>query len=248
MPQEAKMSDITRQVGSSISALTKEFEVITNNLANVSTAGYKRRANAFTKVLEQHMAQGQSPVGEIRVDSSYDFSQGALTQTGRSLDMAIYGNGFFVVETPDGPVYTRNGNFHLNQNGQLADGLGRLIQGQAGPINLPGDVEVSQVLISQEGVVSFDGNEAGQLNIVDFDGNENQLVPCGHGSFRVTGDAQPGPAANAVVMQGYQEASNVRMMEELVNMIMVSRLYEANMKMISGTAEASRSLMSVAMG
>ncbi len=241
------MSEMIKQVGSSIEALRKEFETITHNLANVNTAGYKRRTNSFSRILQQHLGEKESG-GEIQLEGSFDFNQGALTQTHRSLDMAIYGKGFFVIETPDGPVYTRNGSFQLNQNGQLVDGLGRLVAGEAGPIGLPADTEVSQITISKDGAVSFDGAEAGRLRIVDFGEDERELVPCGHSSFRARNDAEPEPAQNAVIKQGYQEASNVQMIEELVDMIMVSRLYEANMKMITGTTEATRSLMSVAMG
>lgn len=245
------MSDIPAQVSSSINALTEEFNIITHNLANVSTVGYKRRCSMFSKSLSmaQQVGNKTEPSGEIDLDSVFDFSQGNTIQTGRPLDFALYGKGFFVIETPDGPFYTRNGMLHINQNGQIADSQGRLVAGQAGPITIPTGVGPSQLSVSSDGSISAAGTTIGKFKFVDFKENENKLVAAGGNCFHMPDkDIEPVETEQIVVKQGYQEVSNVKMVDELVNMIMVSRLYEANMKFISARKQMSGSLMSVAMG
>ncbi len=243
------MSEIMSQVSSSINALMREYETITNNLANVSTAGYKRRCNAFSKSLQEQMtgADTYSP-GNIELNSSLDFSQGNLSETGRPLDFAIYGKGFFVIETPNGPLYTRNGIFHKNQNGQIVDSQGRIVAGEGGPITIPSDVGIPQVIVSNDGSISASGSTIGKFQLVDFEGNEDKLVPTGDSCYRMPDkNIQPVADENIIVKQGSQEVSNVKMIEELVDMIMVSRLYEANMKFIAARKEVASSITSAAM-
>jgi len=242
------MSDITDQVSTSIDALTKEFNIIAHNLANVSTAGFKRRCNAFSKSLDAQDAETYSP-GTIDLNSIFDFSQGSIVETGRPLDFALHGKGFFVIETPEGPLYTRNGTFQTNQNSQIVDSQGRIVSGQAGPITIPGNIGISQLNVSSDGTISAGGIAIGKFRLVDFNDNETELVPTGDSCYRMPDvNIQPIEAEHIVVKQGYQEASNVQIIDELVDMILVSRLYEANMKSITAEQQASSSLMSVAMG
>ena len=244
------MSLITDQVSTSLDALTKEFEIITHNLANASTVGYKRRCNAFSKVLDAQdtSTQAYTP-GSVDLNSSFDFSQGSIVETDRKLDFAIYGKGFFVIETPDGPLYTRNGIFNMNQNGQIVDFKGRTVAGQAGTITVPNNISLSQLYVSNDGIISANGTSIGQFRLVDFGDDENKLAPTGGSCYMMTEpDIEPVAAENIVVKQGYQEASNVEIIDELVDMIMVSRLYEANMDFINASKDTSSSLMSVAMG
>jgi flagellar basal body rod protein FlgG len=250
------MSEILEQVRSSLDALTKEFETITHNLANVSTAGYKRRCNAFSKSLEEQMAglleemtggETYSP-GTIELTSSLDFSQGNLYETGRPMDFAIFGKGFFIIETPNGPLYTRNGVFHTNQNGQIVDSQERIVAGEAGPITIPTTVGISQVNVAKDGSISAGDIPVGKLQVVDFKDNENKLVPTGDSCYRMPDtNIQPVAAENIVIKQGNQEVSNVKMIEELVDMLMVTRLYEANMKFIAARKEVASSITSAAM-
>ena len=243
------MSVITDQVSTSLDALTKEYEIITHNLANASTVGYKRRCNAFSQVLEAQDAgtQTYSP-GSVELNSSFDFSQGSIVKTDRELDFALYGKGFFEIETLNGPVYTRNGIFTTNQNGQIVDFQGRVVSGQAGPITIPSNI-VSQLHVSSDGSISADGTDIGQFKLVDFGDDENKLAPIGGNCYQMTEpDIEPVTAENIIVKQGYQEASNVQIIDELVDLIMVSRLYEANMDFINAGKETSSSLISVAMG
>jgi flagellar basal-body rod protein FlgF len=244
------MSTITEQVSTSLDALTKEYEIITHNLANASTAGYKRRCNAFSKVLE--MQNADSPTyspGSVELNSSFDFSQGSIVETSRKLDFALYGKGFFEIETLNGPVYTRNGIFNVNQNGQIVDFQGRIVSGQTGPITIPSSIGTSQINVSADGSISANGTAIGQFKLVDFGDDENKLAPIGGSCYRPTEpDIEPVTAENVIVKQGYQEASNVQIIDELVDLIMVSRLYEANTDFINASKETTSSLISVAMG
>ena len=163
--------------------------------------------------------------------------------------MALYGKGFFVIETPDGPLYTRNGIFQTNANGQIVNSDGKLVAGEAGPISIPSGVSHSELNISSDGSIFAKGVAIGKFRLVDFQDNENKLIPAGANCFQMPEvDVVPVAAEHIVVKQGYQEASNVKMIDELVDMIMVTRLYEANMKVISEGSEATSSLMNVAMG
>jgi len=249
------MAETTTQISSSIDALMREFDIITHNLANVSTAGYKRICNAFSKVLEAQEASSENYTpGNINLNSALDFSQGNLVETGRPLDLALAGRGFFVIETPDGPLYTRHGIFHINQNGQIVDSDGRLVAGQGGPITIPSSVGLWELNVSTDGTISAQGTTIGKFRFVDFGDNESKLIPVGASCYSVATptegekDIQPVAAENIIVKQGYQEASNVKIVDELVDMILVARLYEANMKLLSSQQEISSSIIGVAMG
>ena len=244
------MSELTEQVSSSMDALMKEYEIITHNLANVSTVGFKRRCNAFSKALEDESSSdpGYSP-GVVELETAFDFSQGNMTETGRTLDFALMGKGFFVIETPDGPLYTRNGAFSTDQNGQLVDMQGRTVAGESGVITVPRKVPVSELFVKADGTISAQGKNLGKLKLVDFGENQNKLAPVGNNCFAMTEeDVQPDIAQNVMVKQGFQESSNVQVIEELVDMIMVTRMYEANINFMDSSKDASNSLLNVAMG
>lgn len=244
------MTEVAAQVSSSANALMQELDVITHNLANASTTGYKRTCNSFAQSLAAQQAGTETKsAGGVNLNSALDFSQGNIAETGRSLDFALYGKGFFVIETTEGPLYTRNGTFCINQNGQIVDSEGRAVAGQNGTISIPTSASPSQITVSSDGNISVGGTSIGKFKIVDFKDNQSKLVPVGASCFRMpVEDIQPVESENIVVKQGYQESSNVKIVDELVDMIMVSRLYEANMKFISAQKEASSSLISVAMG
>jgi flagellar basal body rod protein FlgG len=237
------------QLGSGISALANDYHIIAHNLANINTAGYKRKVNSFTRELMKQVSDGPDgsvPEGEISINSVFDFSQGSLLKTNRSLDAAISGKGFFVVETPDGPLYTRSGMFQVNPQGQLVDLEGRMISGDGGPIVIPVDVSVQQVNIGEDGSVSTDGNSLGRLKVVDFKEDEEKLFPVGKNCFSVPEGVAPVAAEKALIKQGFQENSNVERMEEVVGMITVSRLYETNMKLLARRHENAKVLIGVA--
>ncbi len=243
------MADIAAQVSASLDALTREFDTIAHNLANVSTTGYKRRCHSFGDALASQAGTGAATGGEeANGQSFFDFSQGTLKQTGRTLDVGLYGKGFFVIETPEGPLYTRHGVFRTNQNGQIVDAEGRTVAGTAGPLAVPAELDVSQISIGYDGRLNADGAEVGQFRIVDFPDDEDQLVAAGLNCFRAPDDVKPTDVEETVVRQGCQEASNVEMIDELVSMIMVTRTYEANVKLVNVKKDTSNSVIGVAMG
>jgi flagellar basal-body rod protein FlgG len=176
-----------------------------------------------------------------------DFSQGNFIETGRTLDVALCGKGFFVIETPQGPLYTRNGTFRLDENKQLVDLAGRIVAGQSGPVSIPDAVGLSQISVASDGTISGNDIAIGQLKLVDFGDNEQKLVPVGLNCYQAPVNVEPEDAEKLIVKQGFQEGSNVQMVEELVDMIMVSRLYEANMKLLSKSGETTKNLLDVAM-
>jgi len=245
------MSTIAAKAGANLNALTHELDLIANNVANVSTVGFKRRINSFSKALEAQQKAGE-PVdegAEEKATTIIDFSQGGLKNTERKLDFALYGKGFFVVETENGPVYTRNGMFSTNNKSQIVDGMGRLVAGKAGAMTIPPGYGISQLYVSSGGAASVDGLPIGTFKLVGFkEEEEAQLVPIGNNCFSISEEIKPKLASNLVVKQGYQETSNVQMVEELMDMVMVSRIYQSNMKLINSQSETSSSLMSVAMG
>ena len=245
------MTQPLTQIGSSVDALTQELEIITHNLANASTTGFKRRSNAFSKVLDKQQGGAETyTLGNIDLKSAFDFSQGNLVQTGRTMDFALGGRGFFVVETPNGPLYTRNGVFSTNQNGQIVDEMGRTVSGVSGPITLPASVSSSDIQVSADGRITAGGTVIGQFKIADFKKEDgSKLVPAGDNCFLMTDkNTQPVTAENVLIKQGFQESSNVKVVDEMVDMIMVTRLYEANMRYVSAQRENSSTLTSVAMG
>lgn len=234
----------TKAISSSLSALTREYETIANNLANVNTVGFKRRCNSFSKQLSALQGNGNDAG---KVDTAFDFSQGSLTYTGSQLDLGLSGKGFFVVETPEGPLYTRNGKFQTNNKGYLVDMDGRTIVGKDGPLIFPQDMSVADAHVSEDGIIQVKNNTVGQLKLVDFGVDEASLTPVGKNCFVAPADVSP-QAAKASVKQGYEEVSNVAAVEELVDLITVTRMYQANMKLLTNDSDNTRNLLSVAMG
>lgn len=241
------MSDVGAQIGASMNALTREFDIISHNMANVSTAGFKRRCNGFTQVLASQEAE-QDPSGTEESQGFFDFSQGNLVQTNRTLDFALHGEGFFVLETPEGPVYTRHGIFIANQNGQIVDTAGRIVAGTAGPLIMPPDVDVTDLYVTDDGRAIAGQTEIGKFRIVEFPKGQEKLWAIGQNCFMAPQNVTPVESTETLVKQGYQESSNVKLVDELVNMILVSRMYEANMRLVSVKKDSTSAALGVAMG
>lgn len=162
------------------------------------------------------------------------------------MDLGLEGKGFFVLETPEGPLYSRSGVFRTNAEGQLVDSSGRTIAGEGGPIVIPSTASTAAVGVSADGSISVAGQGVGKFRLVEFE-NEMDLVPVGGNCFRAPVDAVTTPATNTAVRQGFQEASNVRVVGELVGLITVTRLYEANLKAIQTQDETLKNILQVAM-
>ncbi len=240
------MTDSLSQMSASVDALEKEFDIIAHNMANVSTVGFKRRCNSFTQALAAQ--ERGSAEGAESTPAAFDFSQGNLVQTDRTLDLALHGRGFFVIESPEGPLYTRHGIFATNTNGQIVDTAGRLVGGVTGSLLVPANADVAEIHVDRTGRVMAGQAAIGQFRIVEFGDKENRLLPAGPNCFAAPKDVPPQDATGVTVQQGFAETSNVKLVDELVNMIMVSRLYEANMKLMTANKDNSSSAISVAMG
>lgn len=207
-----------------LSAL-RRLKVISNNLANASTAGFKADQIQFESVL----AQVKNPTAEANQAPAYsserfstDFSPGTLQKTDNVLDVALDGEGFFVVNTPNGPAYTRQGNFHRGIGGKLVTADGYEVQGQNGSITLGS----GKVQIGEGGQVSVDGVAVGTLSQVDFP-KPYALNKVGNGLF-VPADPQAAPTASTTQMrQGFLEGSNVKVVVEMARMIEASRYFES---------------------
>jgi len=244
------MSEVADLIGASNEALTREFETIAHNLSNVSTNGYKRRINTFSKALAEQGAANMDESGytDEAKYSTYDFTQGRMVDTGRKLDFALTGKGFFVIETPEGPLYTRNGMFRVDEDRQLVDAEGRVVAGDAGPITIPATASLDQVTVARNGVIKANGLAVGQFLLVDFKDDETKLMSAGLNCFAAPQDAESIPAEAPGVSQGFMEGSNVQLYEEMVDMMMVTRMYEANMRFSAVGKDTTKSLLSVAMG
>jgi len=244
------MNDINPNLRSSISALMKEYHTITHNIANASTTGFKRTTSSFSNILDdKKKASGVKEAGkELEINKNIDFSQGSLEETSKSLDTAITGEGFFVIQTPEGSNYTRNGQFNINQIGQLVDVEGRIVSGDAGPIVIPRNISESQINIGSDGTISAEGANLGKIQLVEFGTDVAKLKPVGGNCFVAPQDVMPVAASNSHINQGYCESSNVNTVNETINLITVSRMYEASMNVIMKNGESTKSILNVAMG
>jgi flagellar basal-body rod protein FlgG len=232
------------------------LDVISNNLANVNTNGYKMSKLQFQDLLYQttraagadqgagnqlpaslQIGQGSAPISTERI-----FTQGNLTQTGGNLDIAIQGNGFFEVQLPDGTrAYTRDGAFKTNSQGTIVTSDGYPVQGGFQPV----PSGATNITISASGQVTYttaSGATNSQIQLARFN-NPGGLDAVGHNLYKETaasGTAELGsPAQNGFgeVQQGYLEGSNVSVVQEMVNLILAQRAYEVNSKAVQAADE-----------
>ncbi len=224
------------QNAASMQLLEEQVDVIANNMANVDTAGFKKRGVFFQQLitaeeaLERNQQDVTLPTG--RVATYTDTSDGKIIKTGNPLDIALSGDGWFTLQTASGTAYTRSGEFAINQNGMLVTPQGDFVLGEGGPIqvsnsfsvNEAGGISDSNVLVNSFMLQSFpDGT--------NFKMQNNYFVP--------PADAQA-TTANAQVMQGYIESSNVEIVKEMVSLIRAHRHYDTNQKLITSQDETLR--------
>jgi len=214
-------------------ARTQALDTIANNLANVSTAGFRAEHNEFSSVLAAAGDQPYSPLNQainrygILSGTSLDQSQGALQKTGNELDLGIEGTGYFVVQTADGPMYTRNGAFQISSHGQLVTASGDAVMGDRGVITmLPGPVS-----ISADGTISSNGAVAGKLRVVEFP-PDTQLASMGD-TYYSAPVGTGAPATNSSVRQGMLESSNVNPIEGMVQLVSAQRSAEMMQRALS---------------
>ncbi len=224
--------------------IERKMEAISNNLANTSTAGYKALRPEFTMVTVDTEAPGDLslPNTEISdIDTHIYFSEAPLIETGSPLDVAIQGNGFFVISGKDGTMYTRNGQFALDQDGKLMTTDGYPVMGQNGEITLDG----KDIRIGENGSIYVDGQQAAQLKIVDFT-DKTTLRYMGRSSFvNMDPAAVENTPDKVTVKQGYYETSNVNVVAEMIDMMSAVRAYEAYAKIDQALNDTMSKLLEV---
>ena len=216
--------------------LRREMDVIANNMANLNTPAFKNQSMLFVEFLEtSDSGEKTSFVQDIALVRN--LTEGQMTATQNPLDLAISGEGYFAVETPVGPRYTRNGVFQLNADGELVTSSGQRVLGEGGgPIALPPNS--AKVEITRDGTVSTEQGPAGRLRLVRFE-DEQAMVKLADGLYDADGQ-DPLPVEDAEVVQGMIEGSNVQGIIELTKMIETVRHYSATGKMVNDEHERLR--------
>lgn len=227
----------------------RRMDIMTNNLANSTTAGFKMESTAsqsFDKVLGikirdvseafNDRAIGSMSLG-VKVGEVFtDYSQGAIRETAGKYDLALSGNGFFAIRHVNSrgeetTKYTRDGNFRITKDGYVTDSYGNRLRTENGVLRVPMDSE--DITISRDGTVSVNGQSIDKIKIVDFE-NYDYIEKFGDNLYQ-TVDGATEKEADAIVLQGYIEQSNVNSVREMVNLITITRAYEAGQKMIQSS-------------
>jgi flagellar basal-body rod protein FlgG len=250
------MFDAIQIAATGMQAQQQNVDTVANNLANVNTAGFKKARVTFTELVTQQTpaadpASNGAPLAPavqvgagVAIGTAKLFDVGDMRQTGSAFDLAIQGDGFLEVELADGTRgYTRGGSLKVNADGVLVDSAGNPI---APGITVPANA--TAIAVDREGTLRFSVGgqatpvEAGRLELVRF-ANPGGLAAMGSGVYRATdasGEAIPGHAGVdgvGFVAQGYLEGSNVKMVDEMVNLMVAQRAYEANVKVIQASDE-----------
>jgi flagellar basal-body rod protein FlgF len=240
--ENALLIGLSRQM-----SLRREMEVVSNNVANINTTGFK----GDTAIFEEYLMPGASADQFARPDRKlsyvvdrstwHDMSQGAMQQTGNPLDVAIDGNAFMVVQTPRGERYTRNGALQINSTGQLVTSEGFRVLGDGGPIQF--QTTDKEVLIARDGQISTPEGTRGKLRLVKFDGAVQRLTKDGGSTFAAPQGVQPIQVTpeERHVLQGSLERSNVRSVIEMTRMIEVTRAYSSVATMLQNQGEMRKS-------
>ena len=220
---------------------TRELDLISHNLANASTGGFKRELLNTWRLKVPEDPLGWTPPALYVDVRSRDFAQGSLHETGSETDLAIQGPGYFKVETPRGVRYTRSGSFHLNPENKLVTKEGYPVLGKNGPLTL--DSRDQKFSVDEQGGIHLDNSLSDQLQVVDFPHPQDLRLE-GHTYY------VPGPAAGeemeakeARIIQGSLEESNVDLVAESVALIDVQRRFEAYLKVLETFAASDRKMV-----
>ncbi len=225
---------LTRQSG-----LLKEIQSVANNIANLSTTGYQREGVVFAEMVEALPAEGGSVAMTAARGRYTDHAQGALVQTGGTLDLAIEGEGYFTVMTPQGERLTRAGAFTRNADGEVVnmDGHSLLDEG-GGAILIPFEAEA--INVSSDGTLSADGLPVARIGLVTVESDVGVFRESGV-LLRVEGETIP--LEEGRIVQGFLEQSNVNAVAEVARMIQVQRAYEYGQKLMDQDDERIRQVV-----
>jgi flagellar basal-body rod protein FlgF len=223
--------------GAGLQPRTTRLEVLANNIANVNTTGFKKD-NLFIEAMKDAGLSHSQEEGELKGLESrqfIDFSEGSFVETKNPLDFAIQGRGFFVVETPQGIRYTRNGNFSLAIDGTVVNGQGYPLLGTTGKIQVPEPQKLADhsISVNQHGDISFGSLTLGKMRIADFE-NLNQLKKEGTSLFVTAAEEKPVnlDTHGTVLRQGYLEESNVEGIHEMIELVELTRSFETDQRTI----------------
>ncbi len=205
----------------------RRYELISNNLSNVQTPGFKKDVPIFHEVFSEALHPSLSILSMDSEISQTLLQQGEIQSTRNPLDLAIEGEGFFKVKTPEGVRYTRNGNFRLTREGVLVESNGFPVLSRNGEITLPG----GQIAVEKDGAIKVDGADRDKLALVTF-ADLKALKKEGKTLFKLEGEQDEKEAEGTQIVQGALEGSNVNALEEMVQMIDSLRTFEACYKIV----------------
>ena len=216
-------------------ASEKRMEAITANLANLDTPAFKRLTSS-TRAFD--LGEGARRRTEVVTQNAVDFGQGVLERTGNALDLGLEGPGFFAVESPAGEVYTRNGSFHLDEQGvlQTQDGYPVAWEGARGVLTPVGD----PITVDGSGLVRQGANDVGRIKLAGF-AEPARLEHDARGYWHAPADLAPA-APEATVHQGASERSNASSIDELVEMVRVQRSFESAASLMRSIEQSYRRL------
>lgn len=230
----ASYTTLTRQSG-----LLREIQVLANNIANISTTGFRREGLIFSEYVQQ-LDRQEAPLSMAAANAHQTYlTQGTMSMTGGQLDLAIEGDGFFLIETPQGERLTRAGHFATNAAGEMVTPDGhRLLDIGGAPVFVP--AEAGNVAIARDGTISADGQPLGQIGLVQPE-DPHQIRRATGVLHEATGPL--GPVPEAILYQGFLEDSNVNPISEMARMIEVQRAYEAGQKFLDREDERIRNVV-----
>lgn len=224
---------LTRQSG-----LMREMEIIAHNIANSATTGYRQQGLVFSEFVRAIDGNESLSMAAARVKKT-SLAQGVLTQTGNALDLAIEGQGYFQLETPDGVRLTRAGAFNVDAAGDIVTSEGhRVLDTGGAPINVPQGQ--SDVQVAADGTVSLGERLLGQIGVVEPEPGADLEREAGV-LFKT--DAALEPSEDGKVLQGHLEGSNVDAISQLTRMIEVQRAYEIGQKLLDMDHEQTRNAL-----
>jgi flagellar basal-body rod protein FlgF len=235
------MDALTAAAASGIRARIESLDMMANNLANSSAAGFKSDQESYALYVSSEAAdspEGTNPAILPVVQNRWtDFSQGTLLPTSNSTDLALNGKGFFVASTPSGPLYTRGGSFRFSQTGQLQTEEGYDLQGTDGKPILLDTSKTFEVM--PDGTVQQDGQPLSRIAVVDFD-DSKALTKRGGNYFKSTAAKTPSPAMQVEVRQGQLEKGNADSTHAASSIVTIMRQFEALQKAMAIGADMNR--------
>jgi len=239
-------------------ALSNEIRMssIANNLANVNTTGFKKDTMAFHDVFTRFAhdyvvdtktyLRGKDMFPEPKImakprlsDQAVDFSQGSLQQTGNQLDFALSGEGFFKVQSGEEQLYTRAGNFLIDADGTLVNQQGDAVMVSGGPLTVPPGAAIA---VDPSGNISVNGEPAGSFDLVTLE-DLSGLERVGKNMYSAAEDVAETVPEDLSVQQGYLEKGNVEVVTEMVSMIETQRAYEMYAKILQGTDNLDKNMI-----